>query len=48
MKEQETLKKTVRELTLEMSTEEYVDFMRWLSEWSSYEAEIAEWTGENE
>ena len=42
-KELEKAQHAIRELTVEMSGTEYEEFMRPLSEWADYQAEVANW-----
>lgn len=47
-KEAEKAKHMIREMAVDMDDAEYTNFMRELSEWSSYQAECADmgWRGE--
>lgn len=42
-KELEKVQHMVREVTVNMSCTEYEEFMRQLSEWAEYQAEVANW-----
>lgn len=42
-KELEKAQHAIRELTVDMSGSEYEEFMRQLSEWADYQAEVANW-----
>ena len=42
-KELEKVQHMVREVTVNMSGTEYEEFMRQLSEWAEYQAEVANW-----
>ena len=42
-KELEKVQHMVREVTVNMSSTEYEEFMRQLSEWAEYQAEVANW-----
>lgn len=41
-------KSLLRELTMDMSSAEYGEFMLILADWASYQAEIADWNEDEE